>query len=49
MCLSEAMVHAYPRTVEHVALRRTSKDGLAQKQHNVSKWGYMSIHGLLFQ
>jgi hypothetical protein len=33
----------------HAALRRKSKDWLARNQDNVSKWGDMSIHGLLFQ
>jgi len=31
------------------ALRRKSKDWLAQNQDNVSEWGDMSIHRLLFQ
>jgi hypothetical protein len=34
---------------KHAALRRKSKDWLAQNQNNVSEWGDMSIHGLLFQ
>jgi hypothetical protein len=33
----------------HAPLRRKSKDWLARNQDNVSKWGNMSIHGLLFQ
>ena len=34
---------------KHTALRRKSKDWLAQNQNNVSEWDDMSIHGLLFQ
>ena len=34
---------------KHAALRRKSKDWLARNQNNVSKWGDMSIHGLLYQ
>jgi hypothetical protein len=34
---------------KHAALRRKSKDWLARNQDNVSKWGDMSILGLLFQ
>ena len=30
---------------KHAALRRKSKDLLAQNQDNVSEWGDMSIHG----
>jgi hypothetical protein len=33
----------------HAALRRKSKDWLAQNQDNVSEWGDISIHRLLFQ
>ena len=33
----------------HAALRRKSKDLLAQNQNNVSKWSNMSIRRLLFQ
>jgi hypothetical protein len=33
----------------HVASSRKSKDWLALNQDNVSKWGDMSISGLLFQ
>ena len=33
----------------HVSSRRKIKDWLAQNRDNVSKWGDMSIHGLLFQ
>jgi hypothetical protein len=36
-------------SAKHAALRRKSKDWLAQNQDNVSKWGDMFIHGLLFQ
>ena len=36
-------------SVKHAALRRKSKDWLAQNQDNVSEWGDMSIPGLLFQ
>ncbi len=36
-------------SAKHAALRRKSKDWLAQKQDNVSEWGDMSICGLLFQ
>jgi hypothetical protein len=35
-------------SAKHAALRRKSKDGLAQNQ-DVSEWCDMSIHGLLFQ
>ena len=35
-------------SAKHAALRRKSKDGLAQNQYNVSEWGNMSICGLLF-
>jgi hypothetical protein len=35
--------------VTHAALRRKSNDWLTQNQDNVSEWGDMSIHGLLFQ
>ena len=34
---------------KHAALRRKSKDWLARNQNNVSEWGNISIHGLLFQ
>ena len=34
---------------KYAALRRKSKDWLAQNQDNVSEWGDMSIRGLLFQ
>ena len=33
-------------TPKQPALRRKSKDWLAQNQDNVSKWGDVSIHGL---
>jgi hypothetical protein len=36
-------------SAKHAALKRKSKDWLARNQNNVSPWGYMSIHGLLFQ
>ena len=36
-------------SAKHTALRRKSKDWLAQNQDNVSERGDMSIHGLLFQ
>ena len=36
-------------SAKHAALRRKSKDWLARNQENVSEWGDMSIHGLLFQ
>jgi hypothetical protein len=36
-------------SAKHGALRRKSKDWLARNQANVSEWGDMSIHGLLFQ
>ena len=35
-------------SVKHAALRRKSKDWLAQNQDNVSKWSDMCIHRLLF-
>jgi hypothetical protein len=34
---------------KYAALRRKSKDWLALNRDNVSKWGDMCIHGLLFQ
>ena len=36
-------------STKHAVLRRKSKDWLARNQDNVSKWGDMSICGLLFQ
>ena len=36
-------------SAKYTALRRKSKDWLAQNQDNVSEWGDMSIRGLLFQ
>ena len=36
-------------STKHAALRRKSKDWLAQTQNNVSEWSDMSTHGLLFQ
>ena len=36
-------------SAKYGALRRKSKDWLAWNQDNVSKWGDMSICGLLFQ
>ena len=36
-------------SAKHTALRRKSKDWLARNQNNVSKWGDMSIRGLLLQ
>ena len=36
-------------SAKHTALRRKSKDWLDRNQDNVSEWGDMSIHGLLFQ
>ena len=36
-------------SAKQAALRRKSKDWLAQNQNNVSEWSDMSIHGLLFQ
>ena len=36
-------------SAKHAALRGKSKDWLARNQDNVSEWGNMSIHGLLFQ
>ena len=36
-------------STKHTALRRKSKDWLAQDQDNVSEWGDMSTRGLLFQ
>ena len=36
-------------SAKHTALRRKIKDLLARNQDNVSKWGDMSISGLLFQ
>jgi len=36
-------------SAKHVALRRKSKDWLAQNQNNVSVWNDMSTRGLLFK
>ena len=36
-------------SAKHTALRRKSKDWLAQNQNNVSEWSDMSIRELLFQ
>ena len=36
-------------SAKQAALRRKSKDLLAQDQNNVSGWSDMSTHGLLFQ
>ena len=35
-------------SLKHAALKSKSKDWLARNQNNVSEWGDMSIHGLLF-
>ena len=34
-------------SAKHAVFRRKGKDWLAQNQDNVSRWGDMSIHGLL--
>ena len=36
-------------SAKYTGLRRKSKDWLPRNQDNVSEWGDMSIHGLLFQ
>jgi len=36
-------------SANHATLRRKDKDWLARIQDNVSEWGDMSIHTLLFQ
>jgi len=36
-------------SVKHAALKRKSKYWLARNEDNMSEWGDMSIHGLLFQ
>jgi hypothetical protein len=36
-------------SAKHAAVRRKNKDRLARNQDNVSEWGDMSVHGLLFQ
>ena len=36
-------------SAKHIVLRRKSKDWLTRNQNNVSEWGDMSTHGLLFQ
>jgi hypothetical protein len=54
---SIALVQSKPKTeigiccffAKHAALRRKSKDLLAQNQDNVSEWGGMSTSRLLFQ
>ena len=35
-------------SAKHTAIRRKSKDWLAQNQDNVSEWSHMSTRGLLF-
>ena len=35
-------------SAKHAALRRKSKDWLTPNQNNVSEWGDMSTHRLLF-
>jgi hypothetical protein len=44
-----AQLQVVESEVEHAALRRKSKDWLAQNRDNVSEWDDMSIRGLLFQ
>ena len=36
-------------SAKHAALRRKCNDWLTRNQDNVSEWGEISIHGLLFQ
>ena len=36
-------------SAEHASLRRKRKDWFARNKDNVSEWGDMSIHRLLFQ
>jgi hypothetical protein len=36
-------------SAKDAALRSKSKDWFARNQNNVSEWGDISIHGLLFQ
>ena len=36
-------------SANHAPLRRKGKDWLAQNQDNVSEWGDMYIHSVLFQ
>ena len=36
-------------SAKHAALRGKGKDWLVWNQNNVSEWGDMSTHGLLFQ
>ena len=36
-------------SAKYAALRRKNKDWLSGNEDNVSEWGEMSIHGLLFQ
>ena len=36
-------------SAKHATLRRKSKDWLTRNWDNVSEWGDMSMHGLLFQ
>ena len=36
-------------SAKHAALMKKSKDWLARKQEHVSRWGDMSIRGLLFR
>jgi len=36
-------------STKHAALKRKSKDWLARNQDNVSEWGDMYFHRLLFQ
>jgi hypothetical protein len=39
----------YCFSAKHAALRKKSKDWLAQNQNNISEWSDMSVRGLLFQ
>ena len=36
-------------STKYAALRRKSKDWFVRNQDDVSEWGNLSIHGLLFQ
>ena len=45
--IKDYKIGIYCFSAKHAALRRKSKDWLAQNQDNVSEWGDMCIHRLL--
>ena len=48
-CLSWLHYNLNEFCAKHAALRRKGKDRLGRNQDNVSEWGNISVHGLLFQ